>query len=65
MEPQLKRTKGELLTSVNNFDKYDITECLDILRYLQTFDSQDLRTERFQKIIQKLEARIMFLVNAA
>ena len=57
--------KGELLTSIDNFEKYDITECLDILRYLQTFDSQELRTEKFQKIIHKLEARIMLLANAS
>ncbi len=47
MEPQLKRINGELLTSVDNFKRFDITECLDILRYFQTLDSLHLRTEKF------------------
>jgi hypothetical protein len=63
MRTQEVKKKGEMFISIDNFDRYDITDCLDILRYLQTLDSQDLRTEDFKKIINKLESRIKYLVN--
>jgi hypothetical protein len=47
----------------DDFDDYDIHDCLAILRYLQTFTSQDLRTEELQRIIGKLENRIKCLVK--
>ena len=54
---------GEVLISMENFDKYDITDCLDILRYLQTCESRDLKSKEFQKVIHLLESRIKYLVN--
>jgi hypothetical protein len=63
MESQRVRKKGQMFVTIDNFDRYDITDCLDILRYLQTFDSQDLRTEEFKNIIFKLENRIKVLVK--
>jgi hypothetical protein len=62
MEFQQERKKEKMFVAIDNLDKYDITDCLDILRYIQTFDREDLQTEDFKKFIYKLECRIKFLV---
>ncbi len=61
MESKVVGVKSKLPVNIN-FEKYDITECLDVLRYIQTFDQQDLKTEEFKVFIYKLECRIKSLV---
>ena len=52
----------KLLFSQADLSAYDITDCLDILRYIQTFDKSDLKTEEFKNFSYKLECRIKSLV---
>ncbi|GEO04902.1 hypothetical protein AAE02nite_25660 [Adhaeribacter aerolatus] len=62
MESQETSAKMKWLFSRSDLSKYDITECLDILRYLQTFDKAELKTEEFKKFSYQLECRIKSLV---
>lgn len=62
MESPESSTKVKQLFSQVNLDKYDITDCLDILRYVQTFDKADLQSEAFKSFIYKLECHIKALV---
>lgn len=62
MEPQEASSKVKMLCNMADLSKYDITECLDILRYIQTFDKADLKTEEVRNFSYKLECRIKTLV---
>ncbi|MDB5263705.1 MAG: hypothetical protein JWQ14_2988 [Adhaeribacter sp.] len=62
MESKETSNKKIFLFSQTDLGKYDITECLDILRYIQTFEQAELKTEEFKRFCYKLECRIKSLV---
>jgi hypothetical protein len=55
--------KEKMVIAVDSRDKDDITGCLDILRYLQTFGGQQLQKEYKKEAMHKLDCRIGFLVQ--
>ncbi len=61
METREVSTKRKLPVNID-LEKYDITECLNVLKYIQTLNKQDLKTEEFKAFIFKLECRIKTLV---
>jgi len=62
IEPQESSTKTKVVFSQIDLERYDITDCLDILRYLQTFSKPDMQTEDFKSFSYRLECRIKNLV---
>lgn len=63
MEPQSERKPRKIFVEIDNFDKYDIIDCLDVLRYVKTFNAEDLQSDDFKKALMKLENRIDFLMQ--
>ena len=49
-------------TKTKKIEHYNINECLELLRSLQTKDSSYLSTQENQSIIRKLENRLKELV---
>jgi hypothetical protein len=63
MEAPAERKKNTAFIYMDNLNRYDLLECLDVLIYLQTFDNREQETEAFRNFQARLESRIDLLVH--
>ena len=57
-----ENTTNRFPITILNYDQYEITDCVAILRRLESLEKKEIKAQDFKKYADRVESRINYLM---